>query len=176
MLDGALLRTLPRRPLVAAALDALSHALEALWVRGASRFTDALALSAARRIGGALPPALDGSVDALQELVEASAMANLACGNSGLGLVHALTAAPRLGLPHGELNGILLPVVAEFNRPELSGDVLGEIDALPALYATIGFDARLPAGAAERMVTAAMANLFRENTSAPPGRTSCARS
>jgi alcohol dehydrogenase class IV len=169
LLDGELLRTLPRRPLIAAALDALSHALEALWARGATRFTDALALSAARRVRASLPPALDGDVDAMQELIEASAMANLACGNSGLGLVHALSAAPRLGLPHGELNGVLLPVVAEFNRQALRGDVLGEIDALAGLYATIGFTARLPDGVAERMVAAAMTNPFRDNNARPAG-------
>ena len=47
LLDGELLRTLPRRPLLDAALDALSHALESLWVRGSSRFTGAYALPAA---------------------------------------------------------------------------------------------------------------------------------
>ena len=50
---------------------------------------------------------------------EASAMANLACGNAGLGLVHALTSAPDVHLPHGYQNGVLLPHVAAFNRPAL---------------------------------------------------------
>ncbi len=36
LLDGELLRTLPRAPMIAAALDALSHALESLWVRGST--------------------------------------------------------------------------------------------------------------------------------------------
>ena len=48
-------------------------------------------------------------------------MANLACGNSGLGLVHALTSAPDVHLPHGYQNGVLLPHVAAFNRPVLDG-------------------------------------------------------
>jgi alcohol dehydrogenase class IV len=121
----------------------------------------------ARRLRAALPRALDGDVDAMHELIEASAMANLACSNSGLGLVHALTAAPKLGLPHGELNGILLPVVAEFNRPALTGEVLGEIDALAPLYARIVFAARLPPGVTERMVAAAMGNPFRANNLRP---------
>ena len=64
----------------------------------------------------ALPASLRGDVDAMQELVEASAMANLACGNSGLGLVHALSSAPDVHLPHGHQNGVLLPHVAAYNR------------------------------------------------------------
>ena len=118
LLDGTLLATLPRRPLVEAALDALSHALEALWARKATAFTNALALSAAATIRLSLPIALcERSVDALQALIDASAMANLACGNAEMGLVHALTAAPSVHLPHGYQNGVLLPWVAAYNGP-----------------------------------------------------------
>ena len=99
LLDGSLLRTLPEPPLVQAALDALSHALEALWAHGATRFTDTLALAAAADIRAALPRAIAREDDAMQTLMEASAMANLACGNAGLGLVHALTSAPDVHLP-----------------------------------------------------------------------------
>ena len=117
ILDGRLLRTLPAGPLVDAALDALSHAVEALSVRGASMFTDALALAAADQLRSVLPRVLEErSDDDLQTLLEASAMANLACGSSGLGLVHALSSATRLRVPHGRANGVLLPWVAAFNR------------------------------------------------------------
>ena len=84
ILDGALLRSLPGRPMLYAALDALSHALEALWANGASRFTDALASAALALIHRSLPRALESRDDtSLQSLLEASAMANLACGSSG---------------------------------------------------------------------------------------------
>jgi alcohol dehydrogenase class IV len=168
LLDGELLRTLPRRPMIAAALDALSHALESLWVRGSSRFTGALALAASGHVRRALAPALDGDVDAMQQLVEASAMANLACGNSGLGLVHALSSSPGVRLPHGYQNGVLLPHVAEFNRDLVAPAALDEIDALPSLYERIGFNARferdqLDAADVRAMIAAAMRNPFREN-------------
>jgi alcohol dehydrogenase class IV len=168
MLDGELLATLPPRPMIAAALDALSHALESLWVRGSSRFTGALALAAAAALRGALPLALAGDVDAMQVLIEASAMANLACGNSGLGLVHALSSSVEVHLAHGYQNGVLLPHVAGFNREFVAGPVVAEIDALAALYEEIGFDARFAAGevsaaGAEAMVAAAMDNPFRLN-------------
>jgi alcohol dehydrogenase class IV len=168
MLDGDLLATLPRRPMIAAALDALSHALESLWVRRSTRFTGALALAAAGHLRHALPRALDGDGDAMQQLIEASAMANLACGNSGLGLVHALSSAPDVHIAHGRQNGVLLAHVAEFNRDFVAPAVAAEIDALAPLYEKIGFEARfepgeLPAHGAELMVAAAMSNRFREN-------------
>jgi alcohol dehydrogenase class IV len=172
LLDGSLLRTLPEPPLVQAALDALSHALEALWAHGATRFTDTLALAAAADIRAALPRAIAREDDAMQTLMEASAMANLACGNAGLGLVHALTSAPDVHLPHGYQNGVLLPHVAAFNRPALDGPAARALDGLDELYATIGFDARFAPGEvtaadAELMVTAALGNPFRENNRRP---------
>ncbi|PZS10987.1 MAG: hypothetical protein DLM70_00060, partial [Chloroflexi bacterium] len=57
LLDGDFLRSLPREPMLYAALDALSHCLEALWARGASTFSDALATRAAGQIHEMLPPA-----------------------------------------------------------------------------------------------------------------------
>jgi alcohol dehydrogenase class IV len=168
LLDGELLATLPAAPMTAAALDALSHALESLWVRGSSRFTGALALAAAGQLRLALPRALGGDVDAMQQLIEAAAMANLACGNSGLGLVHALSSAVDVHLPHGYQNGVLLPHVAGFNREFVADAVVAEIDALAGLYAEIGFEARfadgeLSAEGAAAMVAAAMDNPFRAN-------------
>jgi alcohol dehydrogenase class IV len=113
----------------------------------------------------ALPPALGGDVDAMQAMIEASAMANLACGNSGLGLVHALTSAVTVHLPHGYQNGVLLPHVAAFNREFVAPAVVTEIDALEPLYREIGFDPRFETGEIDidAMVAAAMDNPFREN-------------
>ncbi len=166
LLDGELLRSLPDRPMLHAGLDALSHALEALWANGATSFTDALALAAARELRATLPRALRERTH-LQRLLEASTMANLACGPAGLGLVHALSSATSVTLPHGLQNGILLPRVAAFNREHVSPDARAEIDLLPRLYAELGFDERLPAGVADAMVAAALENPFRANNRRP---------
>ncbi|HET6174474.1 MAG TPA: iron-containing alcohol dehydrogenase [Gaiellales bacterium] len=147
ILDGLLLRTLPRGPLVEAALDALSHAVEALSVRGASMFTDALATAAADQLHETLPRVLQQRADDdLQRLLEASAMANLACGSSGLGLVHALSSATRLRAPHGRANGVLLPWVATFNREALSARALAESERILPLYERILFEPSLRPG------------------------------
>lgn len=168
LLDGELLTTLPRAPMIAASLDALSHALESLWVRGSSRFSGYLALGAAGALREGLPRALGGDVDAMQQLIEASAAANLACGNTGLGLVHALSSAVDVHLAHGYQNGVLLPHVASFNREFVAPAVMAEIDALAGLYEAIGFEARfaggeLSAAGADAMIAAATSNPFRAN-------------
>jgi alcohol dehydrogenase class IV len=169
LLDGNLLASLPRSPMLHAALDALTHALEALWVQGSGRITDVLALEAARGIRETLPSALEHRMpDDLQRLLEASTLANLACGNTGLGLVHALSSATSVRLPHGYQNGVLLPHVAAFNRPLLDPRAAAEADGLPALYERLGFDATFGPGEvsdeyADAMVAAALDNPFAAN-------------
>jgi alcohol dehydrogenase class IV len=156
--------------MVEAALDALSHCYEALWAHKASALTDTLALDAARTIRTARPRALDGSVDHMQELIVASAMANLACVNAELGLVRALTSAPGVRLPHGYPNGVLLPHVAEFNRPALRDEVVREIEELPGVYEQIGFNARFTDDVdSELMVAAALENPFLTNNARAAG-------
>src|SRR5205823_3672092 len=72
--------------------------------------------------------------------------ANLACGPAGLGLVHALSSAAAVHLPHGYQNGVLLPHVAAFNLPAVEPAVAAEIERLPALYERIGFAASFAPG------------------------------
>ena len=146
LLDGELLATLPRRPMVMAALDALSHCYEALWARGATSFSDALALAAAVSIRRTLPRALEGDGEARQALIEASAMGNLACGNSDLAVVHALSSATAVRLPHGYQNGVLLPYAVELNHAVVSGPAAAEMALLPELYEAIRFVPRFGGG------------------------------
>jgi alcohol dehydrogenase class IV len=173
LLDGDLLRSLPRGPFIDASIDALSHALEALWVHGSSRFTDALALDAARDIRLTLPRALEQrQPEDLQLMLEASAMANLACGSSHLGLVHALSSSPAVHIAHGRQNSVLLPHVAAFNEPVVDHATIPEIAALPELYAALGIEAQWQPGeldlaGAESMVQAALVNPFRANNRRP---------
>ncbi|HEX3736953.1 MAG TPA: iron-containing alcohol dehydrogenase, partial [Solirubrobacterales bacterium] len=110
--------------------------------------------------------------EALQTLLEASTMANLAGGNARLALIHALTSAPDVHLPHGYQNGVLLPHVAAFNEPELSDPARREIEHLPALLAEVGFTARFKPGelddeGAASMVAAALQNPFTANNLRP---------
>lgn len=175
VLDASVLRGLPRSPLVFAALDALTHALEALWSRGRSVFTDACALHAGTEILALLPDAVAGCEDGrnadgdndevLQCLLEASSLANIACGNSGLALVHALSSSPAIDVPHGRQNGVLLPHVARLNRSALEATGRTLADGLGELYERIGFTARFEPGEAfaAPMIEASRGHVFREN-------------
>lgn len=75
------------------------------------------------------------------------------CGNSGLTLVHALSAAPTVHVPHGRQNGILLPHVARFNEAVSDADTRQLVARLPALYRELGF----------AMISAATGNPLRAN-------------
>lgn len=178
ILDGRLMRGLPRAPMLYAGLDALTHAFESLWARRASTYTRSLALNAAEEIFDLLPIALDGVDDGsnaagtndevLQRLLEASCAANMACGNSGMGLVHGFSSAPAIALPHGLRNGITLPFVAAFNAPELAPETRALVARIGDLYERIGFTPSFaPYGVAqdgvEAMIAATVGHPFRSN-------------
>jgi len=148
ILDPDLLASLPYRPALFAAVDALTHAVEAYVSAWATPLTDTLALGAARLIARHAGPAIcTADKPAKAELLLASAMANMACGNAPLGLVHS-TSDPLCALyhvPHGQANGLMLPFVMEYNRP-----------AAPARFVelalALGADARRGAVAPEDAV------------------------
>ncbi|WP_236790832.1 iron-containing alcohol dehydrogenase family protein [Amycolatopsis sp. GM8] len=169
LLDGNLVVGLPDKPLLYAALDALSHAMEALWTRGRTFFTDSLAEFAVETILEDLPRALKKrDPEVLQRLLEASCAANLACGNTGLGLIHALDCAPSVHLQHGYQNGALLLHVGMFNRAVMNARHLPYLDAVEALFTEIGFAGRFQPGDLDRdhgaaMVAASEGHPFRAN-------------
>lgn len=94
-------------------LDALSHALEALWNRHANPVSDVLALDAARRVIAALPRACqaDASPAAQAEMALAALQAGLAFAQTRTAVAHALSYAMTLeaGVPHGLACAVWLP-------------------------------------------------------------------
>jgi alcohol dehydrogenase class IV len=119
MLDGALMESLPPRPALVAGMDALAHALDAIWSVGATDFSDDLAVTSAATIFEQLPrAALTGDLCAKQRMLEASTIANMATGTALPGLAHVLSQPlGRLHLSHGLATGIMLPYAMEFNIP-----------------------------------------------------------
>jgi len=123
LLDPYFLRTCPRGAMIYAGLDALTHAVEALWgVRG-TVLTDALAYEAIRLIMGNLrKAALTKDMDAKSHQLLGSTIANLAGGNAGLGIIHGIAVSVgNLKGPHGFKCGMLLPHAIEFNMPVCQG-------------------------------------------------------
>lgn len=94
-------------------LDALSHALEAIWNRHANPFSDVLALSAAQKVLKWLPVVLRDTrhPQAREALSLASLQAGLAFAQTRTALAHALSYAVTLeqGVPHGLACALWLP-------------------------------------------------------------------
>jgi alcohol dehydrogenase class IV len=110
---------LPRAESGGTAMNALAHTAEALYVRGHNAAGDQRALAGAQAIAESLPDALDspGDLDARTLLLEGAALAGEALALAGLALGHAMAQAVggSYGLPHGTLNGIVLPAALRFN-------------------------------------------------------------
>lgn len=126
ILDPLLLTTLPRHQAIASGVDALCHSIEALCSRYATPLTDGIALTAAEMIASNFSSSVLGDdLDAKGEMLFASAVANIACGNAGLGLCHALNSALTYlykaqgyePVAYGDIHAICLPLVMEFNLP-----------------------------------------------------------
>lgn len=117
--DPRLLTTMPEGLNAATGLDALTHGIEAFVSKAANPLTDVHALTAIRLVSGNLLRTIDVPQDcgARIGMAQASLEAGLAFTNAILGATHAMShqVGGFLDLPHGVLNGILLPHVMRFN-------------------------------------------------------------
>jgi lactaldehyde reductase len=119
ILDPVLLKTCPRRPMVYAEIDALSHALEALWGKRSTILSDALAYEAIRLIMTNVKDAtFTDNLNARTNQHLGSSLGMIAASHSGLGMVHAFAGLIfSAGGPHGYKCGLFLPLAMEFNLP-----------------------------------------------------------
>lgn len=110
--DPALMASLPRPRLVATAMNALAHAMEALYGPRANPVAELAALRAVELFAAALPqydpPA--------EEVSLASLLGGYAIGTAGLAVHHAVsqTIVRTLGTPHAQTNAVMLPHSARF--------------------------------------------------------------
>lgn len=117
--DPRLLATMPSELAAATGLDALTHAIESYVSLGHNPLADGHALNAARLVGKALNRSVEAPRDEQARLwmAQASLEAGLAFSNAILGATHAMShqVGGLLDLPHGVINGVLLPHVVRFN-------------------------------------------------------------
>lgn len=121
IIDPNLLTTKPRELIIAAALDALSHAVEAHVSKLAFPLTEIHSLRAIELIIKFLPLALESkNLDYLEQLSIAGTSAAMAFSNASLGLDHALahSLGGVLDVLHGIIHPILLPSVMRYNMPK----------------------------------------------------------
>ena len=121
IIDSTFLTTKPREMIIAAAVDALAHAVEAHVSKLAFPLTEVHSLRAIDLIMKYLPLALEsGSLEHLEQLSIAGTSAGMAFSNASLGLDHALahTLGGVLDVLHGSIHPILLPAVMRYNLPQ----------------------------------------------------------
>ncbi|MCA1678113.1 MAG: iron-containing alcohol dehydrogenase, partial [Actinobacteria bacterium] len=134
--DPALMASLPRPRLVATALNALAHAMEALYAPRANPVAEMAALRAASLLAGALEREAAGG----EELSLAALLAGYAVGTTGLAVHHAVcqTIVRTYGTPHAETNAVMLPHSARLVAGRAPGQIgklalaLGAPEADPA--------------------------------------------
>jgi alcohol dehydrogenase len=126
--DPRLLTTMPADLAAATGLDALTHGIEAHVSRAAGPLTDVHALHAIHLISRWLRRTLShpDDAEALTGMAQASLEAGLAFTNAILGATHAMShqVGGLLDLPHGVVNGVLLPHVIRFNARSSPGRFL----------------------------------------------------
>lgn len=129
--------------------DALTHAIEAYFSRIGFPAGNAMALESIRLLGRYLPAAVqDGSnLEAREQVLLGSMLAGMAFAQNALGLTHAMAhqLTTERGIQHGLANGIVLPVVMEFNARSVPEKCANIAQALGASVAGLG-----EAAAAER--------------------------
>jgi alcohol dehydrogenase class IV len=119
VVDPYLLTTMPDWLNAATGLDALTHGIEAYVSRAHNPLTDHHALQAISLVGGHLERTMDHPLEqeSRTHMAQAALEAGLAFTNAILGAAHAMShqVGGLLDLPHGVINGILLPHVVRFN-------------------------------------------------------------
>jgi len=126
--DPAVMASQPLPGLAESAMNALAHALEALYTPRANPIAEATAIQAARQLdAGFAGDEPDRSALALGAL-----LAGHALGLTGFALHHVLsqTIVRTTGAPHGAANAVMLPHVAAFMQPRAPRELALFCDAV----------------------------------------------
>ncbi|EOD13076.1 hypothetical protein EMIHUDRAFT_437150 [Emiliania huxleyi CCMP1516] len=119
ILDHELTLTKPLRLTADTGIDAICHAMEAYVSAKANPFSDGVAASAMRRLGGALHTACSSPADgaAREAMLLGSCEAGIAFSNSSVTLIHGMSRplGASFHIPHGMCNAMLLPRVTAFS-------------------------------------------------------------
>ncbi|MFD4407999.1 maleylacetate reductase and hydroxyquinol 1,2-dioxygenase domain-containing protein [Streptomyces sp. NPDC058466] len=142
--DVEFTRDLPLDMSVTSAVNALAHAVEALYSPQANPVIDALALDAVARIARALPAlvAEPSDTEARADLLHAAWLAGTCLASVGMGLHHKLchTLGGAYGLPHAETHTVILPHAMAYNAaaaPDVMSriaEALGVVDAPSGVF------------------------------------------
>jgi phosphonate metabolism-associated iron-containing alcohol dehydrogenase len=117
VIDPELMLSLPAPVTLQSGLDALSHALEAIWNVNANPVSDSFAVDAVRDIFEVLPLLMTrlGNVELRGRMAVAALKAGMAFSNTKTALAHSISyeMTLRYGLPHGIACSFPLPMVLQ---------------------------------------------------------------
>lgn len=121
ILDGALLKNLPKKVAASTGIDAMAHAVECYTSNKANPFSNLFAREAAKLIFTNIVPACEDpeAEEAKTNMLIAAFYAGMAISASGTTAVHALSypLGGKYHIPHGVSNAMLLLPVMRFNKP-----------------------------------------------------------
>lgn len=134
--DVALTLSLPRALSVTSGMNAMAHAVEALYSPDANPVIGAFAEQALAAFAHALPALVDDLADgeARGAALYGAWMAGSCLGSVGMGLHHKLchVLGGSFGLPHSETHSVILPYATRFNAsaaPDAMARIAHAIDA-----------------------------------------------
>jgi maleylacetate reductase len=155
--DPELVAGLPVSMTVTSALNAIAHAVEALYARDRNPLSSMLAMEGIRAFARALPQVVEdpGNLVARGETLYGAWLCGTVLGQVGMALHHKLCHAlgGTFNLPHAETHAIILPHAVAYTEPAVPdllapvAELLGGSSAGGALY---GFAARMGAPMALR--------------------------
>ena len=142
--DPRLTLSLPAAVSGPSGMNAVAHAVEALYAHDANPVITLLSVESIRALSRALPIVVrtPGDVNARTEALYGAWLAGISLGAVGMALHHRLchVLGGSFNLPHAEVHTVVLPHVVSFNRdaaPEamrMIADALGATDAARGLY------------------------------------------
>jgi len=125
--DPELVASLPLGMTVTSALNAMAHAVEALYAKDRTETTKALALEGIAAFQNALPAVMEnpGDLNARQATQEGAWACGTVLGQVGMALHHKLchTLGGSLNLPHAETHAIILPHATAYNQTAAAAEL-----------------------------------------------------
>ena len=107
-------------PVLVSALNALAHAVEALYAPDRNPLTSSLALQGAQALITAVPKVLEklNNLEARADCQYGGFLCGLVLGQVGMGLHHKLchTLGGSFGLPHAQTHAVILPHAVAYNE------------------------------------------------------------
>lgn len=140
--DVDLTLSMPPALTATSGLNAMAHAVEALYAVDANPVTSLMAEESLRLLAGALPRCVAGDTAARSDALQGAFLAGVCLGAVSIALHHKIchVLGGSFGLPHAETHSVMLPHATGFNAPAAPdamarvAQAIGAADAAQGLW------------------------------------------